>query len=107
MVDHTHYTYRTAWSVEDDEYVATCAEFPSLSYLDETPVKALDGLMTVVKDVVADMTKNEEAIPEPLMTRHYSGKFVVRVPSEIHRELAIKAAEQGTSLNAYIASQLH
>ena len=30
-VDVTRYTYRVTWSVEDDEYVATCLEFPSMS----------------------------------------------------------------------------
>ena len=33
MVDHKHYTYRVTWSDDDEEYVALCAEFPSLSYL--------------------------------------------------------------------------
>lgn len=28
------YTYRVSWSEEDAEFVATCAEFPGLSWLD-------------------------------------------------------------------------
>ena len=31
--DVSHYTYRVSWSADDAEYVATCAEFPSLSWL--------------------------------------------------------------------------
>ncbi|WP_394326900.1 toxin-antitoxin system HicB family antitoxin [Actinoplanes awajinensis] len=38
--------------------------------------------------------------------RHYSGKFQVRVPEEVHRRLAIRAAEQGVSLNAPASSRL-
>jgi hypothetical protein len=29
----SRYTYRVTWSVEDDEFLATCAECPSLSWL--------------------------------------------------------------------------
>jgi hypothetical protein len=28
--------YRVSWSKEDNEYVATCVEFPSLSWLDQS-----------------------------------------------------------------------
>jgi predicted HicB family RNase H-like nuclease len=34
-----------------------------------------------------------------LSTKKYSGKFMVRVPPEIHRDLAMQAAESGVSLN--------
>lgn len=41
-------------------------------------------------------------IPEPRPDEDYSGKFVVRVPRSLHRELVEEAAQQGTSLNQYI-----
>ena len=100
------YTYRVTWSEEDQEYVGLCAEFPSLSWLEGTHEKALAGIRKLVKDAVADLKKNKEPIPEPLSTRSYSGKFVVRVPPEVHRELAIKAAESGVSLNRLVSSRL-
>jgi predicted HicB family RNase H-like nuclease len=53
----------------------------------------------VVADVVADMKKSQEPIPEPLASRKFSGKFMVRVPPEVHRELTLEAAEAGVSLN--------
>jgi hypothetical protein len=48
MVNHKHYTYRVTWSEEDQEFVALCAEFPSLSFLDEDMTAALDGIVTLV-----------------------------------------------------------
>ncbi len=42
--DISHYTCRVTWSVEDQEFVATCLEFPSLSWLAATQVDALTGL---------------------------------------------------------------
>lgn len=101
-----HYTYRVTWSAADDEYVATVAEFPSLSWLDTDQAKALRGLVRVVADVVADMQANGEEVPEPLADRRYSGRFNVRVPESLHRELAIAAAEQGVSLNRLISDRL-
>lgn len=100
------YTYRVTWSEEDQEYVGLCAEFPSLSWLEATHEKALAGIRKLVKDTVCDLKKNKESVPEPLSTRSYSGKFMVRVPPEVHRSLAISAAESGVSLNRLVSSKL-
>ncbi len=100
------YTYRITWSEDDNEYVGLCAEFPSLSWLAETPEAALEGIRRVVAGVVRDMSKNKEMAPEPLACIKYSGKFMVRVPPEVHRDLAIKAAESGVSLNRIVSSKL-
>jgi predicted HicB family RNase H-like nuclease len=101
-----HYTYRVTWSEDDKEHVGLCAEFPSLSWLASTHESALKGIRNVVADVVNDMNANKEIIPEPIAVKHYSGKFMVRVPPEVHRDLAIKAAEAGISLNRIASSKL-
>lgn len=106
MINHEHYTYRVIWSEEDQEYVGLCAEFPSLSYLDESQVDALKGIVDLVEQVVADMVETGEPIPEPLAEKKFSGKFQVRIPPEQHRMLAIKAAEEKVSLNRYISAKL-
>lgn len=100
------YTYRVTWSEEDQEYVGLCAEFPSLSWLEGTPEEALHGIRELVKKVLADLKRGNEAVPEPISTRQFSGKFMVRVPPEVHRMLAIQAAESGVSLNRLISSRL-
>jgi predicted HicB family RNase H-like nuclease len=100
------YTYRVTWSEEDQEYVGLCAEFPSLSWLARTPEAALKGIRKVIADAIKDMRNNKESIPEPLAIKKFSGKFMVRVPHEIHRHLAIKAAEAGVSLNRLVSSKL-
>ena len=76
-----------------------CAEFPSLSWLARTPEAALKGIRKVVAEVVVDMQDNGEPLPVPIASRQYSGKFVVRVPPEVHRKLVVQAAEAGVSLN--------
>ncbi len=101
-----HYTYRVTWSPEDQEYVGLCAEFPSLSWLAETCEAAFAGIREVVVGCVADMQESGEEAPEPFADRTYSGKFMVRVPPEIHRALTIRAAEEGVSLNRLISARL-
>jgi hypothetical protein len=82
--DISHYTYRVTWSVEDHEFVATCLEFPSLSWLAPTQVDALTGL-----------------------ERAFSGKFNLRVGEALHRRLAIEAAEEKLSINQLIIRRLN
>ena len=101
-----HYTYRVTWSPEDGEHVGLCVEFPSLSWLSAKPEAAFKGICKVVSEVVADMEASGEAIPAPLAEKHYSGEFRVRIPPEVHRALAMQAAEQGISLNRLASAKL-
>lgn len=100
------YTYRVTWSEDDNEYVGLCAEFPSLSWLSATPEASLKGIRKIVSEVVTDMEASDEPIPKPIACRQYSGKFMVRVPPEVHRNLAIRAAESGISINRVVSSKL-
>jgi predicted HicB family RNase H-like nuclease len=106
MLTNDRYTYRVTWSEEDGEYVGLCAEFPSLSWLASTPETALEGIRQVVADVVADMKVSDELVPEPIAIKRYSGKFMVRIPPETHRLLALEAAEAGVSLNRLASAKL-
>jgi predicted HicB family RNase H-like nuclease len=106
MLKNDRYTYRVTWSEEDEEYVGLCIEYPSLSWLAPTPQEALEGIRQVVAEVVADMEANEERVPEPIALRHYSGKFTVRIPPDLHRRLALEAAESGISLNRLASAKL-
>jgi predicted HicB family RNase H-like nuclease len=103
---HDRYLYRVTWSEDDNEHVGLCAEFPSLSWLAPTPEEALKGIRKLVKKVVKDMELKGETIPIPLMGKKYSGKFMVRVPPDVHRNLSIQAAESGVSLNRIVSSKL-
>ena len=101
-----HYTYRVTWSAEDGGHVGLCLEFPSLSWLAPTPDEAFSGIRALVQDMVADLRANGEPLPTPLAERPYSGQFLVRVPPETHRQLVVRAAESGVSLNRLVSSLL-
>ena len=101
-----HHTYRVTWSAEDDEHVGLCVEIPSLSWLSKTPEGALKGIRKAVAQVAADMRVAGEAMPTPLAEKRYSGEFRVRIPPQVHRALAMQAAEQGVSLNRLASAKL-
>lgn len=100
------YAYRVIWSADDQEYVGLCAEFPSLSWLAATPETALKGIRKVVAESVEILRVDGDEIPQPITCKKYSGKFIVRVPPEIHRDLALQAAESGVSLNKLAGAKL-
>ncbi len=100
------YTYRITWSDDDNEYIGLCVEFPSLSLLAESPETALDGIREVVAEVIQDMKSKGESPPLSLSNKKFSGKFMVRIPPNVHRRLAIQAAEEGISLNRLASEKL-
>jgi predicted HicB family RNase H-like nuclease len=100
------YTYRVTWSEDDQDYLGLCAEFASLSWLASTPETALEGIRQVVADVVEDLKTTGEEAPAPISVKSYSGKFMVRVPPDLHRRLALEAAEAGVSLNRLASAKL-
>ena len=100
------YSYRVIWSEGDQEHVGLCTEFPSLSWLADTPEKALRGIRKVVSGVVEEMRETGEKPPVPLSTRKFSGKFQVRVTPDVQRHLVMEAAEEGVSLNRLVSARL-
>ena len=101
-----HYAYRVVYSHEDGKWIGLCTEFPSLSHLAATQVEAMQGIANLIAIVVDDMVASGEPLPEALSDRSYSGRFVTRVPEQLHRTLAIEAAEAGVSLNRLVSYKL-
>ena len=67
---------------------------------------AVEDIGKIVAEVVADLQASGELVPEPMADKHYSGQFRVRIPPQLHRNLAFMAAEQGVSLNRLASAKL-
>jgi predicted RNase H-like HicB family nuclease len=100
------YTYRIEWSEDDGCHVARCLEFPSLAAHGQTVEDALREIEFVVKETVDWLQEEGAPIPEPLGMKKFKGHLTLRVPAEKHRELAIRSAEEGVSVNQFILSRL-
>jgi len=75
-------------------------------YLDETQAAALERTTKLVSDIVADMQAAGESPPVSITDRGYSGRLQVQITPELHRRLAILAAEANVSLDRIVSDQL-
>jgi predicted HicB family RNase H-like nuclease len=100
------YTYKVFYSPEDEEFVATVSEFPSLAVLEEDQKAAFDGIVKAVAYLVEDMEKSGEEAPEPFSRKVYSGTISLRMPPSVHRKLSREAKEEGISVSRLINSKL-
>ena len=101
-----HCAYRIIWSPEDEQFVGLCAECPSLSWLEPDPDDAFSGIRRLVSEILEDMNTTGETPPEPIAEQPYSGNLTVQVPPEVHRALALRAAEEGVSINRLVSTKL-
>jgi predicted HicB family RNase H-like nuclease len=73
----------------------------------ETVEEALSKLHEVKKERLGAYLEEGLPIPEPVASEEeYSGKFLLRIPKYLHRELALGAKQNGVSLNQFITSLL-
>lgn len=100
------YSYSVAWSPEDEVFIARVQEFSLLAAHGSTQEQALAELRDVVADVLKDLRKNGEPVPEPFSTRAFSGKLQLRMGPELHRRLALEAERLSLSLNQLITQRL-
>lgn len=63
-------------------------------------------LRRIVEEWVELYNEEEKALPKPNTGKGYSGKFVLRISSELHQLLAVRALQEGDSLNNYCARML-
>lgn len=100
------YHYTVAWSEEDEAYIGRVSEFSSLATHGESLKDALLETIEVVQLAIEDLQDSGETVPTPFIKRSFSGRFNVRMPEHLHRQLAIEAQRQGVSLNRWVNSKL-
>ena len=106
MKQHLKYTYSVTWSDEDEAFIGRVAEFRSLAAHGATAEQALAEVQGVVADVLEDLTESGEHVPPPRGLRNFSGRFNVRMPSELHKRLVEDAEAEGVSLNQLVVTRL-
>jgi antitoxin HicB len=90
----------------DGSWFARVLEFAGCMTTGATEAQALANLRDAMKAWVTDALAEGDAIPEPAEVESYSGKFMVRVPKSLHRDLARRADAEGVSLNALVTAAL-
>src|SRR5262249_13760128 len=74
---------------------------------DTTPNRVISTVSdSKIGDVGADQEPTSAHRTKPKPTTSYSGKFLVRMPSELHEQLAHAAQQQDVSLNRFVTDAL-
>ena len=81
-------------------------ELPGCMSQGETPQEAVAMIQDAMRGWIEVSLQEGDPIPEPRPLDDYSGKFVIRVPKSLHRDLVDAAEQEGVSLNQYIAVAL-
>lgn len=99
-----HFAYRIHWDRDAAAWRGLVAEFPHLvSDPHPTEVDALNEIIRLTHGHVAVMRQGGVEMPLGIMDSNYSGAPRIRIIPDIHREVALEAAESGMSLTAYIS----
>lgn len=91
---------------EDGTWFARVVEFTGCMTEASTAEKALANLTEAMAGWIEVHLADGDSIPPPSTTDQYSGKFLMRVPKTLHRELALRAEREGVSLNQFALSAL-
>jgi predicted HicB family RNase H-like nuclease len=94
------------WSDEDDCYVGSAPPLIGRCCHGNDETKVYAELRQIVDEWIDLYQADGKPLPEALHERDYSGKFVLRVSPEVHKALAIRAAQEGDSLNHYCEQAL-
>jgi len=90
------------WRAPEGGWVVGVKELLGCLSQGETAEEALEMIQDAMQGWLEVALEMGDVIPEPRVEEGYSGKFVVRVPRSLHRQLVVTAESEGVSLNQYI-----
>jgi len=94
------------WSAEDGCFVGSAPPLVGQCCHGKTEADVATQLAVIVDDLMQDVLDGKMPEPKGETGKTYSGKFVVRIPTALHKKIALKAQARGESLNQYVAEVL-
>lgn len=91
---------------EDNHFAARVIELPDLIMTGDTAEEAVAELEAVKKEWIAVYLELGNKMPQPLRSRKYSGKVVLRMPPSLHESLVKTAEIEKVSFNQYMVFAL-
>ena len=101
MKPSDNYLKIVQWSEEDGCYVGTCPGLIRGGVHGENEAAVYRELCRVVEEAIELYQADHKPLPLATANKNYSGRFVLRVDKELHQSLAIRAMQEGESLNSY------
>ena len=87
-------------------YVCKILELDGCSTWADTPEEVVENIKEAMEGYLETKFENGFDVPLPVGEDGYSGKFVLRLPKQLHQRLSIEAKEEGVSLNQYALYKL-
>ena len=87
-------------------YVCRILELDGCQTFGETLDEVEKNIEEAMEGYLETKFTNGYDVPKPVDVEDYSGKFVVRLPKQLHQRLSIEAAAEGVSLNQYTLFKL-
>ncbi|HRO25205.1 MAG TPA: toxin-antitoxin system HicB family antitoxin, partial [Promineifilum sp.] len=87
-------------------YLISCPDFSECISDGETPEEAIRNGRDALEETIAALASLNMPIPEPGSGGSYSGKFIQRVPRSLHARLALRAKQEGVSMNSLVTAIL-
>lgn len=108
MRDLTQYPFEIRPLSQEDGggFLISFTDFSECISDGETPEEAIRNGMDALAETIAALTEMGFPVPEPASNGSYSGKFIQRVPKSLHARLAMRAKQEGVSMNALVTSFL-
>jgi predicted RNase H-like HicB family nuclease len=94
------------WSEEDQLYLAEVPDLTGCLTHGESVVEAARNAEECIEAWIEMAEEAGDPVPPPFTVKHYSGRFLARIPRDLHADLALEAERQGVSLNQYVLAQL-
>ena len=91
---------------DEGEWVVAIPELPGCLSQGETPEEAIKMIREAQRLWLQVALEDGRSIPAPRPEEDYSGRFNVRVPKRLHRDLVRAAEAEGVSLNLFVATAL-
>ncbi|MCK4647235.1 MAG: toxin-antitoxin system HicB family antitoxin [Candidatus Aminicenantes bacterium] len=105
MKERDKYLKIVEWSEEDQCYVGSVPGWIGKCCHGNGEMKVYQELCEIVDEWIKIYDKEGRPLPRPT-NKNYSGKFVLRTGSDLHKALAVKALSKGESLNRFVVKAL-
>ena len=94
------------WSDKDQCYIGTSPGLIVGGVHGKNQSKVFEEICQIVEETIGILQKEGKPLPPETANKNFSGKIALRIPPGLHKKLAIKARQNGESINKFIQEQL-
>ena len=103
MLDYKGYHATITYDADDELFVGEVFGITDSLNFHGSSIEELKQMFAQSIDNYLDLCKQVGKDPE----KEFKGSFNVRIPSELHRQIAMQAAQQKITLNQYVVNALN